>query len=483
MREKQRSVFTRIVGIQLVSVCISLLIVGVIFGWLLQKYYFGVREWNLIEQGHRIVGMLQEDVIDNDTGIMRDRIYTLAESSDVDLWIIGTEGRIIAGSRLEQEDVTLTLEEAEVDHVLAGNNITKKVMGPYYQNLLVVQPIYHTDPERSSETVGALAMRAPLGGVGDTINNVMRLIIIAGLVAGMVVTVISLSMAKGFAKPLEQLKQATIDIAHNKFRQVSIAPHSLEVDLLVDAFNYTSQQIEQTTREQKRLTKIRTDFLSDLSHELRAPLTSIKGFLELLEHRIPPEKHEKYRRIMLKDTEYLERLVNDVLELSKMESGYFSLQKEWVGINKLINEALETLELQFAEKKVAVVKELADHLPDIYVDTQRIHQVMINLLINALQFTNKNSGITIQSYQAKQNIVLEVSDQGPGIDRDNLPYIWERFYKSDKARTRKNHGSGLGLAIVKQIVQAHNGTISVDSIPNQGTTFKLTFPLSKEVPN
>lgn len=208
--KKQHSVFTRLAGMQLISVCVSLLIIGVLFGWLLQKYYSGAREWNLIEQGNRIVGILHEDIVNGDLNRVRQRIYTLSQSSGIDLWIIGAQGNIVAGSWLEQEDHTLTLDASEVEHVLAGNNITKKVMGPNYQNLLIVQAIYPEINNDNDQTIGALAMRAPLGGVGETINSVMRLVVIAGIVAGIIVFGISLSMAKAFAKPLEQLKHAAI---------------------------------------------------------------------------------------------------------------------------------------------------------------------------------------------------------------------------------------------------------------------------------
>lgn len=473
---KQRSVFIRLAGMQLVSVCVSLLIIGVLFGGLLQKYYSGAREWNLIEQGSRIISILHKDFVNNDLDSVRQRIYTLAASSDIDLWIIGHEGNIVAGSWFEQEDHTLTLDPAEVEHVLAGNNITKKVMGPDYQNLLVVQAIYEDLNEDSEETIGALAMRAPLGGVGETINSLMRLIIVAGAVAGVIVFGISLSMAKDFAKPLEQLKYAAIDIAHSNFRQVSIPSHSSEVDLLVDAFNYASTEIKKTAKKQKSLEKIRNQFLSDLSHELRAPLTTIRGFLELMEEPLPEDTKDKYRQIMLKDTLYLERLVDDVLAISKMESGYFILEKEWLDLRNLVNEALETLEIEMSNKNITVNKDFNTTVPKLNLDAHRMRQVIINLLINGVHHTEENSVLTIKVYQTKQSVVLEFSDQGPGIPAEHLPYIWERFYKLDRARTRTHRGSGLGLAIVKQIVEAHQGHVSVESSEGHGTTFKLIFP-------
>ena len=185
--EQQRTVFTRLMAMQLMSVLISLLILGVLFGYLVQNYFSGVREWDLLEQGARTLRAVHSSIIDYDWVRVREQFYTLAESSDITLWAMDGYGQVTAGSMLEAEDLSLTLERAEITHVLAGNRIIKKVMGPQYQNLLVVMPVREDLNDLQSPVVGALAMRAPLGDVWGTMTQLVRLILISAAGAGAVV--------------------------------------------------------------------------------------------------------------------------------------------------------------------------------------------------------------------------------------------------------------------------------------------------------
>ncbi len=473
----QRSVFTRLMAMQLVSVCISLLILGVLFGYLVQEYFSGVSEWDLIEQGTRTLRAVHSSIIDYDWARVREQFYTLAESSDITLWAMDGYGQVTAGSLLEAEDLSLTLERAEITHVLAGNRIVKKVMGPQYQNLLVVMPVREELGDADSPVVGALAMRAPLGDVWGTINQLLRIILMSAAGAGFVVILMSYRLARGFAKPLEELKTAAINIAHGRFSQLAVPAHSSEVDHLVSAFNYASQEIERAAKERERLDRLRKEFLSAVSHELRGPLTSLKGFLELMEQPLPEESRERYRRIMMEDTGYLERLVEDVLELSKMETGTFSLQREPVEVPSLVAASVERLEPMLEEYAMKV--NLQNHCANqciAQVDSQRMHQVFINLLRNAVQHSPQGTAIDVTIGVAGSNVQVTVRDHGAGIPSDALPHIWERFYKLDRARTRDQRGSGLGLAVVKEIIEAHGGNVAVDSVEGQGTCFHIEFP-------
>ncbi len=473
----QRSVFTRLMGMQLVSVAISLVILGILFGYLVQEYFSGVREWELLEQGNRTLRAVHESIIDYDWPRVREQFYTLAESSDITLWAMDSYGQVTAGSLLEAEDLTLTLEPAEISHVLAGNRIVKKVMGPQYQNLLVVMPVREELGDPESQVVGALAMRAPLGDVWGTLNQVLRLILISAAGAGAAVIVMSYTMARGFARPLERLKTAAIDIAHGRFRQLDVPDHSNEVDHLVSAFNYASQQIERASKERERLDRLRKEFLSAVSHELRGPLTSLKGFLELMEQPLPEESKERYRQIMMEDTSYLERLVEDVLELSKMETGSFSLKREWVNINELLQKSMERLQPMLEDNDMRVdIENGCTEGCLAYVDSQRMHQVFINLLRNAVQHSPDGGRVDIRLASHNEHVQVDVQDYGSGIPEEALPHIWERFFKLDQARTRTHRGSGLGLAVVREIVEAHEGAVSADSKEGKGTCFHIQFP-------
>ena len=320
-------------------------------------------------------------------------------------------------------------------------------------------------------------MRAPLGDVWGTMTQLVRIILISAAGAGAVVLLMSYRLARGFAKPLERLQEAAIAIAHGRFPRLQLEPHSTEVDHLVSAFNYASEQIEAASAEQERLDRLRREFLSAVSHELRGPLTSLKGFLELMEKPLPDEQKERYRQIMLEDSSYLERLVEDVLELSKMETSSFSLKRETVNVQQLLRNSIERLQPMLDENSVTV-DVLTPGIEDDHgeLDAQRMHQVFINLLRNAVQHSPEGSRISVTIKEETDHFQVLVADEGSGIPAEALEHIWERFYKLDQARTRGHRGSGLGLAVVKEIVEAHGGTVGVESEVGKGTCFHICVP-------
>ncbi len=470
----QRTVFVRLIGIQLISVSISLLIIGLLFGYLVEKYYYGLREWELIEVGERLTQSLLHPVVLGNVNGIREELANVADT-DVEYWVMDNTGQILVGSRMASMRSELTIDANEVDHVLNGNNMIKKIRGPDHQHLLVVLPISNQEQLVS----GALAMRAPLSEARVTINNVMRLVLIAGSVAGLVVLLVSFFMAKGFAKPLESLQEATLAIAKGDFPRLDLPPHSKEVDHVIAAFNYASQQIEKTNHEQQCLNLNRTEFLSSISHELRHPLTSLKGFLELMEQPLSEVELESFRQIMFADTLYLERLLDDVLDLTKMELGQLKLDKEKVDLRQLVRRVVDSKGPEIEKAGLTINWETALDLPRIMADPRRMQQVVLNIFTNALYHSHPNGEIRLALYQYQQVLVFEITDFGVGISEEDLPYIWERFYKLDKARTRSEQGSGLGLAIVKQLIQAHGGHVSVESKAGRGSTFRVALPLEK----
>ncbi len=230
--------------------------------------------------------------------------------------------------------------------------------------------------------------------------------------------------------------------------------------------------------ELRRLERIRQDFVANVSHELRTPISSIKGYAEtLLEGAIEDRAHAKeFINIIYQDSNRLANLINDLLDLSRIESGKMQMHFTRAEPASLIRRAISVIENQARAKSIALTLDVPAGLPEIRVDETRFSQIMINLLDNAIKYTLEGGSVTVFARMANDGVQIDVSDTGIGISDKDLPRIFERFYRVDKARSRELGGTGLGLSIVKHIVQAHGGQVWVKSEAGQGTTFSFTIP-------
>jgi two-component system phosphate regulon sensor histidine kinase PhoR len=232
--------------------------------------------------------------------------------------------------------------------------------------------------------------------------------------------------------------------------------------------------------ELKKLEQMRKDFVANVSHELKTPITSIKGFSETLLDGAMNDKDtmQYFLSIILKESDRLQSLIEDLLDLSKIEKQGFKLNPEYVEINDLLEEIFVILEGKAREKEINLVLSQPKKELYLFADASRIKQVFINLINNAIAYTSAGGEVKVKMEEVEKEVIIVVSDTGIGMEQDEIPRIFERFYRVDKARSRNSGGTGLGLAIVKHIVEAHHGSISVTSELNKGTAF--TVKLSKE---
>ena len=227
----------------------------------------------------------------------------------------------------------------------------------------------------------------------------------------------------------------------------------------------------------KNLEKTKKDFVSNVSHELRTPLTAIKGFVETLQDTNSDDKNKHYLNIISRHTDRVIRIVNDLLLLSKLEGAPVNLELEKVNLKNLIENILKIFEQSLKEKKLALKFNASNSLPIINADPFKLEQVFINLIDNAIKYTERGEiAISLNSYN--ETVTIEIQDTGICIPQEHLSRIFERFYVVDSSRSRKLGGTGLGLSIVKHIVLLHNGKIDVKNIPGVGTNFIVSLPVS-----
>lgn len=228
----------------------------------------------------------------------------------------------------------------------------------------------------------------------------------------------------------------------------------------------------------KRLEKIRRDFVANVSHELRTPVAVIKGYAEALLTGAPemePERIGRFIEIIHSHSERLANLIGDLLSLSALESGDLSLELVPLSIAGAARHASSLLEQKARNKEITISWNGVEGVPPVMIDNGRIEQVLINLLDNAIKYTPENGSITIGARDSGTMVTIAITDTGEGIPPNDLPRIFERFYRVDSARDRKQGGTGLGLSIVKHIVQLHGGTVAVESTPGKGSTFSFTL--------
>lgn len=236
--------------------------------------------------------------------------------------------------------------------------------------------------------------------------------------------------------------------------------------------------------EARRLDEMRRRFISDASHEIRTPLTAIGGFAAAIADGTAETEEERTRSAarIVREVERLNRLVNDLLDLSRIESGAVKLDLEPVDLPQLIRGAVEGMESETRHRQMSVELDLPQELPRVDADPDRIYQVLVNLLSNALRFNREGGTIGVAARAANGFVRVEVRDSGPGIPAEEIPRIWERFHRADTSRDREAGGIGLGLAIVRSIVEAHHGRVSAESELGKGSVFSFTLPVARPQP-
>jgi signal transduction histidine kinase len=225
----------------------------------------------------------------------------------------------------------------------------------------------------------------------------------------------------------------------------------------------------------ENLDRVRNDFIANVSHELRTPMTSIGGFIDgIMDGVIPPEKHEYYLKIVISEISRLSTLVNELLDIAKMQSGNMEFHFTVFDINVDIRNCIIKLEPLINDKELQVELDLDNEQENVYGDRNSLQRVLINLIQNAIKFTPKGGTIKVYTKRLKDKVEVNVEDTGIGISKEDQAMIFERFFKSDKSRSEDKKGTGLGLSIVKKILIAHDQDIKVDSSLGKGSKFTFT---------
>lgn len=361
----------------------------------------------------------------------------------------------------------------------SGKTWAKTYYHPYYEEnmLMVAVPLKRTDGTIS----GTVMVNAPLDDINGFLQKIYYYIGIAGLAAILLAALLSGYLAGGIVQPLRAMQQTAAAMARGDYTTRIRVTSRDEVGDLGQSLNALAQDMEEYVRRMEQLDKMRRDFVANVSHELRTPLTIMHGYNQALQDGTitDPALVKKYHRVMGEEILRLEKLIADLLDLSRLQANGLTLDIEEVSLAEIVDNVVTLLKPRSEEKGVALAASVAPGVPPIQGDGDRLTQLALILVDNALKFTPPGGRINIDLTVQDGEEVLTVADTGTGIAPEDLPYIWERFYKGDKSRA--SSGTGLGLAIARQIIELHGAKVDVTSRPGEGTVFTIRFPLEKRI--
>jgi signal transduction histidine kinase len=319
-------------------------------------------------------------------------------------------------------------------------------------------------------------LQVPAGDISEAISAVRLNILVPLLFSLLAVGVILYIISRKLAKPLQQMNRAALELASGDFSTRVPVTTLDEVGQLASSFNFMVDQLENWEGS-------RQEFLANVSHELRSPLTTLRGFIIAMNDRIiPEEKYSHYLQLCDFEVQRLQRLVSDLLDLARIQNGVDSFRLQPVKIRERLEAVLELLKNPIEQHGLGlqvIVPALEFDPIWVYLDPDRFAQIVQNLIYNAIQFTPPGGSITIALDVNESEAVLYIRDTGVGMPTEELSRIWDRFYKADESRTMRTDGgtgTGLGLTIVKHLINGMHGTIEVRSRVGEGTEFRLVFP-------
>ncbi|MCC3378281.1 ATP-binding protein [Paenibacillus farraposensis] len=401
--------------------------------------------------------------------MLRDRIYaveTMAEFSEASIYLVNGQGQFLdMSASTKQKKIQAWPNVWENAQLLQGKQIEKEFTAGDQLYLLHGIPVHSS----KNPVIKGIYVVSSLEHMIESIRSVRYLIGLAGFGTLLLALGCIFILAKKLSAPLVEMEAATRNIAKGE----------LEVRLPVrshDEVGSLSSAINDLAMELKRYRDTRSEFFANVSHELRTPVTYLKGYANVLTHGLVDHEEEKqqYLHIIADEAHRLTVIINDLFELAKMEEGKMAFHLESVDVRRAVEKSVNKVRIKAEQKGLQLVSAL-ETIPRCFVDPVRLEQVLLNLLDNAIRYTTKGT-IKLTLQQENGFGVILISDSGSGIPANELPYIFERFYRVEKSRSREFGGTGLGLAIAQKLVQLQGGTIEVESAMGQGTVFRLSFP-------
>lgn len=456
----------------LLIVLIGFALVGLMISWLTKGYIHENKREQLFRQARIVnVNMPQPD---QDLGAaVPSMLRFLEQAFGAQIWVFDRTGKIIATSQEKDIFVGKSVTPEILDAVLGGRDVSSvRFDGLPEPMLSVVVPWGQADQIR-----GGIILHSPVQGINQTAARIRETILWATVAAMLVSSVAGTYIFWTIVRPLRRIERVAAEIGAGHYdRRVEYHSND-EIGDLAATINSMAAKLAGIEAERRALEQAREDLFANISHDLRAPLTAILGFLEALQDGIAEsrEEEQRYLAVTYREALHLNELVNDLLDLTRLAAGKVTLYKVPVDLAGVAREVCSQMEHAARQQGNTLELSVGAGLPQALGDPVRLRQILSNLTGNAIKFT-RDGRITMTLAQESGGVTVEVSDTGIGIAPQDLPSIWDRFYKGDRMRTRGRGGSGLGLAIVKELVDLHDGRVHVESQLGRGTIFRVWLP-------
>lgn len=430
-------------------------------------------------QAERIASNMSDLVVSNDTEgsiTYMDYLNTLENSETTDIWFVATEedGQPMAKEFTNADITDLDLsagvkqvikkaKKGKISYACGYDAIYEKTM------MCVAAPIFNAN----GKIVGIVLINSFVEQRDTTIATSREYIVYSIFGGLMISLVISLFLARIITHPVSKMRHIALELADGNYKKRTNIKRKNEIGILAQSMDVLAEELEKNEIERNQAEQLRLDFFANVSHELRTPITVMRGYSEALaDHVVKEEKKQQYYDRMVSECKSMERLVGDLLTLSKMQNPHFEIVKEPVNLIQVFQDIMRGYKNILEKKQIQLLLEGSLEPIMMFGDYDRLRQLFINIIDNAIKFSEPHGRIWIM-IDVKEEIKVSIKDEGCGITEEQLPNIFDKFYKS---KLRQNEqGSGLGLVIAKYIVEKHNGRIEVESEVGKGTVFTFFF--------
>ena len=451
-----KSISIKLWGLMLALVFIALILIWFFQIVFLESFYFSIHEKKLLKEGANLVEMIKANEAEY---IIEQRLNELLLKYNARIDLYTPNGVIIYSS--ESAPKMLGIDK---NAFLMEIINTKKAISTYKQNsmgslLLVGLPVI-----RDNVMTAAVIMTIPVASLKETVDTLKAQFVIISIILISVSSILAYVFSRYFTRPILEINNAAKTMAEGNLSIKVPVNTKDELGMLSSTINHLSSQLQ-------KIEKLRKDLIANVSHEFKTPLSLIKGYAETIRdvENLSEEKKVKQLNIIIEESDKLNIMINEIMDLSQIQSDYYKLDKTDFIISDTIKAVVNRLNYHTENKKLRIEADYKDDLW-VYADERRIEQVLYNLINNAINYSEEKQSIFIRIVDRGSLLAVEIEDQGAGISQDEIPYIWDRFYKSKDAAA-KHKGSGLGLAIVKGILEAHKSSFGVKSDVGKGSKF------------
>ncbi|TEB04413.1 Alkaline phosphatase synthesis sensor protein PhoR [Pelotomaculum schinkii] len=454
------------IGFKLWAGMMALVMMVLILLWLfqivfLESFYTRMRISDVKNQGASIAKLLY----DGSRAEFKDKLDAFAFNNNLNIELLDLDRNSIYTTDSTSMHIPMQRNIARAEAfqaVLSGKEVTIPLTHPRfgYEFMLLGLPV-----KQSGALSAVMLINMPLAPVEDTALILKWQLFYITLVLLTAALLLSFFLSRSFTRPILEIKKVSETMASGDFSARIKSNKQDEIGKLAETINYLGQQLA-------KIEQLRKDLISNISHELRTPLSIIRGYAETIRDVSgnAPEKREKQLGMIIEETERLSEIVDDILNLSQLQAGYARLNKSRFPIKDVLDTVIKRYDVISEKTGVQIILQDSKHAL-VEADEKRIEQVFYNLINNGIKHTPPGGTVTVKVIDHLQVVRVEVTDTGSGIAEEDLPHIWDRYYKAKKTAGKNVLGTGLGLAIVKSVLEAHQAPYGVESKKGAGTTF------------